>query len=70
MEFSSLVNQQRIRERFGKLNQEQLAQITLVDFGKDINSLTAKDLQDQILRMQDNKKLKVELKKCKIHLKL
>jgi len=53
MEFSSLVNQQRIRERFGALNKEQLAAATaLVDSGKDINKITKEDLELQNQRMK------------------
>lgn len=64
MEFSSLVNQQRIRERFGKLNQEQLAAANaLVDSGKDINSLTAKDLQDQTARMARQQEMQSRIEK-------
>lgn len=64
MEFSSLVNQQRIRERFGKLNQEQLAAANaLVDSGKDINSLTAKDLQDQTTRMARQQEMQSRIEK-------
>jgi hypothetical protein len=64
MEFSSLVNQQRIRERFGKLNQEQLAAANaLVDSGQDINSLTAKDLQDQTARMARQQEMQSRIEK-------
>ena len=64
MEFSSLVNQQRIRERFGKLNKEQLAAATaLVDSGKDINSLTSKDLQDQTTRMARQQEMQSRIEK-------
>tara|TARA_Y100000389_G_scaffold120017_1_gene117177 strand:- start:454 stop:3165 length:2712 start_codon:yes stop_codon:yes gene_type:complete len=64
MEFSSLVNQQRIRERFGKLSQEQLAAATsLVDAGKDINSLTEKDLQDQTERMARQQEMQSKIEK-------
>lgn len=57
MEFDSLVNQQRIRERFGKLNEEQLAAATsLLDTGKDINDINQKDLelQSQKLKSQQD----------------
>lgn len=48
MEFDSLVNQQRIRERFGKLSEEQLkAATSLLDAGKDINSISQADLKAQ-----------------------
>lgn len=53
MEYSSLLNQQRIRERFGSLSKEQLAAATsLVDAGKDINSLTEADLKMQTQRLK------------------
>ena len=52
MEFSSLQNQVRIRERFGKLNKEQLAAANaLVDAGRDISQLTESDLKAQTERM-------------------
>ena len=53
MEFSSLVNQQRIREKFGKLKKEELAAAqSLLDSGKDINSLTESDLKMQTQRLK------------------
>lgn len=56
MEFSSLVNQQRIRQKFGNLQGEQLASaMALMDAGKDINKLTEKDLQLQTQKMKSQK---------------
>ena len=64
MEFSSLVNQQRIRERFGKLNDEQLAAATsLVDAGKDINSLTAEDLENQTKKLKSQEDMQSAMDK-------
>lgn len=64
MEFSSLQNQVRIRERFGKLNKEQLAAANaLVDSGRDISSLTAKDLQDQTKRMARQQEMQSRIEK-------
>ena len=58
MEFSSLVNQQRIRERFGKLKKEELAAAqTLLDSGKDLSSLTKEDLNLQTKRMKSQKEM-------------
>ena len=58
MEFSSLVNQQRIRERFGKLNKEQLAAATsLLDAGKDIADISAADLKNQSARMKSQQEM-------------
>ena len=58
MEFSSLVNQQRIRERFGKLKKEELAAAqSLIDSGKDISKITSDDLKNQTKRMQSQKEM-------------
>jgi hypothetical protein len=48
MEFESLVNQQRIRERFGKLAGEELAAAqAAVEAGKDISKMSKDDLKIQ-----------------------
>jgi hypothetical protein len=58
MEFESLVNQQRIRERFGKLNKEQLASaMSLVDAGKDISKLSQSDLVNQTKKLSMQKEM-------------
>jgi hypothetical protein len=58
MEFSSLVNQQRIRERFGKLNKEQLAAATsLLDAGKDIADINSADLKNQSARLKSQQEM-------------
>jgi hypothetical protein len=45
MEYESLVNQQRIREQFGKLDEEKLsAALAYAKTGKDITKLSMKDL--------------------------
>ena len=52
MEFDSLVNQQRIRERFGKLSGKQLESANaLVASGRDLSKLTEKDLAAQTKRL-------------------
>ena len=54
MEFESLVNQQRIREQFGKLDEEKLsAALAYAKTGKDITKLSMKDLD--ILTEQQKK---------------
>lgn len=64
MEFGDLVNQQRIRERFGKLNEEQLAAVnSLVEGGRDINSLTSKDLELQTQRLASQQEMQSEMDK-------
>jgi len=58
MEFSSLVNQQRIRERFGKLKKEELAAAqSLIDSGKDISKITSDDLKNQTRRMESQREM-------------
>lgn len=48
MEFSSLVDQQRIRERFGDLQGDQLAAaMALADTNKDLTKISEKDLKNQ-----------------------
>jgi len=52
MEFESLVNQQRIRERFGNLDQERLnAALALMQTGKDISQISKEDLAVQAEEM-------------------
>lgn len=58
MEFSSLVNQQRIREKFGKLKKEELAAAqSLLDSGKDLSNLTKADLDAQNQRLKGQQEL-------------
>jgi len=58
MEFSSLVNQQRIRERFGKLKKEELAAAqSLIDSGKDISKITGDDLRNQTRRLESQREM-------------
>lgn len=58
MELSSLVNQQRIRERFGKLKKEELAAAqSLLDSGKDLSKLTRADLEAQNQRLKGQQEL-------------
>ena len=66
MEFSSLVNQQRIRERFGKLGKEQLAAaLALADAGKDISQINATDLKNQTARMKSQQEMASIMEKFK-----
>ena len=66
MEFSSLKNQVRIREKFGKLSEEQLAAATsLLDTGKDISEITASDLRNQSARLKAQEGLASSMDKFK-----
>ncbi len=52
MTMESLVDQQRIRERFGKLDEERLGSaMALMKSGKDISKMTIKDLDKQTAAM-------------------
>jgi len=56
MQMGDLINQQRIREQFGKLNSEQLASaMSLMDSGRDITSLSKEDLDLQTQRLSSQK---------------
>jgi hypothetical protein len=56
MQMGDLINQQRIRERFGKLNSEQLASaMSLMNSGRDITSLSKEDLDLQTKRLASQK---------------
>lgn len=58
MQMGDLINQQRIRERFGKLDSEQLAAATsLIESGKDISKLNTQDLQAQTKRLANQKEM-------------
>ena len=58
MQMDDLINQQRIREKFGKLNSEQLAAATsLVQSGRDISKLNTQDLQAQTQRLANQKEM-------------
>jgi len=58
MQMGDLINQQRIRERFGPLNKEQLASaLSYMDAGRDITSLTKEDLDLQTQRLSSQKEM-------------
>jgi hypothetical protein len=58
MQMSDLINQQRIREQFGKLNAEDLAAAnSLMESGRDISKLNAQDLKDQTQRLAKQKEM-------------
>ena len=62
MELEQLINQQRIRQRFGKLNQEQLAAVnTLVDAGQEITDISTQDLENQTARLAALKEMQSEV---------
>jgi hypothetical protein len=58
MSMSDLINQQRIREQFGKLDEKQLASANaLMAAGKDITSLSKEDLDLQTKRMASQEEM-------------
>jgi len=58
MQMDELINQQRIREQFGKLEGEQLAAATsLLETGRDISKMNAGDLRDQTARLAKQKEM-------------
>lgn len=64
MEMGDLINQQRIRERFGSLNAEQLkAATSLVESGKDISKMSAKDLDLQTQRLKSQEEMQSQMDK-------
>lgn len=64
MEMGDLINQQRIRERFGSLNSEQLkAANSLVESGKDISKMSAKDLDLQTQRLKSQEEMQSQMDK-------
>jgi hypothetical protein len=64
MQMGDLINQQRIRERFGKLNDEDLkAATSLVAAGKDITQLNSKDLQLQTQRLKSQQEMQSQMDK-------
>lgn len=64
MQMGDLINQQRIRERFGTLNDEQLkAATSLVESGKDISKMSAKDLDLQTQRLKSQEEMQSQMDK-------
>jgi methyl-accepting chemotaxis protein len=58
MQMGDLINQQRIREQFGKLDKEQLAAaMSLMNSGRDISKLNSDDLKAQTKRMASQKEM-------------
>ena len=58
MELSSLVNQQRIAQKFGKLDKERLAAANaLLEAGKDISEINSQDLKTQSASLAAQKSL-------------
>jgi methyl-accepting chemotaxis protein len=58
MQMGDLINQQRIREKFGKLNSEDLAAaMSLMNSGRDISKLNAADLKAQTERLASQKEM-------------
>lgn len=53
MEISQLVNQQRIRQKFGKMDEKQLEAVNAIAAaGKDISEITSKDVEMQAKKMK------------------
>ncbi len=64
MQMGDLINQQRIRERFGALNDEQLkAATSLLDTGKDISQISARDLNLQTQRLKTQEEMQSQMDK-------
>jgi molecular chaperone GrpE (heat shock protein) len=64
MPIGDLIRQQQIREKFGRLDSEQLAAATaLLDTGKDITQITEKDLKAQNERMKAQQEMQSEMDK-------
>ncbi len=64
MQMGDLINQQRIRERFGVLNDEQLkAATSLLDTGKDISQMSARDLNLQTQRLKTQEEMQSQMDK-------
>ena len=58
MQMGDLINQQRIREQFGKLDKEQLAAaMSLMNSGRDITKLNADDLKAQTAKLATQKEM-------------
>jgi hypothetical protein len=58
MQMGDLINQQRIREQFGKLDKEQLAAaMSLMNSGRDISKLNADDLRAQTAKLASQKEM-------------
>jgi hypothetical protein len=58
MQMGDLINQQRIREQFGKLDKEQLeAAMSLMNSGRDITKLNASDLRAQTAKLATQKEM-------------
>ena len=64
MQMGDLINQQRIRERFGSLNKEQLAAATaLVEKGGDISKLNKSDLDAQTKQLAAQQEMQSQMDK-------
>ncbi len=62
MQMDDLINQQRIREQFGKLEGEQLAAATsLLETGKDISKMNASDLDAQTKKLASQKEMQSQM---------
>ena len=64
MQMGDLINQQRIREQFGKLGKEQLASaMSLMDSGKDISKMTKSDLDAQTKKLAAQQEMQSQMDK-------
>jgi hypothetical protein len=66
MSIPDLVRQQRIKERFGKLDEDQLAAaMSLADAGKDISKLSKEDLANQTAQLAKQQELQSQVSQLK-----
>jgi hypothetical protein len=66
MSIPDLVRQQRIKERFGTLDENQLAAaMALADSGKDISKLTKEDLANQTAQLAKQQELQSQVSQLK-----
>ena len=64
MPIGDLIRQQQIRERFGKLGEDQLAAaMSLLDTGKDITQINEKDLKAQNEKLKSQQEMQSEMDK-------
>jgi hypothetical protein len=64
MPMEDLINQQRIREQFGKLDKDQLASaMSLMNTGKDISKMTKSDLDAQTKKLAAQQEMQSEMDK-------
>ena len=66
MAIPDLVRQQRIKERFGKLDEDQLAAaMALSDAGKDITKISKEDLDNQTKQLAKQQEIQSQVNQIK-----